>query len=583
MATSPFLVERATVPGLAHVGLDQVPEDTEAWLGWRDRVRAYRELRRRQAANDREIQRIEWNLCERDPAYWMIMYGVIFEPREIADLPPMWYPWVLFPFQIKTIRWIQHVMKQSRNGRGDGVAEKSRDMGLSWLFCGYMAHQWLFAPAFIGGVVSRNANAVDQTNDSDSLFFKIRSNLALQPQVPDELKLPEWMRPKGMAPEMSTKAHIAHPTKTNIIQGESTTEMSGVGGRATMRLVDEAARFAQFGETWANQAAVTTHRFAISSADTIAPRFRELTDLGREGLEDEDMYAPSYLRLDWWVHPFHDREWFENERARFTDQAEFEREYEISYSAGSGDAVYPRFSSVELGEFPYSPTLGTLYCAIDPGVRDPTAVIWIQEDPITKRFRVVDSFEGRGGEDARFIASVMVGVPISGVGGYDYGSYPGLYDLMDWTASLNRPVVYFGDPAGTHRGGDGKTTFYEALRNESAALTAKRNIIHVRTVTANNARSHMKRKNALSALAYRLDFNNSAGANAVLTSLKESRYPERKEGRGYVTEVLEPLHDVFSHRRTAMEFWAVNMEVEERVQKSSVARPARFSMSGKRR
>lgn len=582
VTTNPFLLEPAIIQGLPE-GLQEVPDDPDEWIEWRDKMRAFRELTRRKCKKDKDLQRIEWNLCERDPAYWLTMYGVIFEPRSIAGNPPAWFPWVPFAFQVRMIRWIQHVMAQTTYGRGDGIVEKSRDMGASWMFCAYMSHQWLFAPVFIGGIVSRNAAAVDQTNDSDSLFFKVRALLGILSQVPEELRLPSWMIPQGMSEDLTTKAHIAHPSKTCIIQGETTTGLSGVGGRATMRLNDEAARFEQFDEAWGNQGAVTTHRFAVSSADNRAILFRTLAELGRDGLNDPEMEAPSYLRLDWWIHPFHTTEWMVSERARYADKAEFEREYNISYTAGQGDRVYSQFANTEPDHFPYDPNLGALYCAIDPGVSDPTALIWIQEDRLRKRFRVIDAFEGDGTEDAAFYASVLTGVPVSGVGGYDYSKYPELRKIMDWTGSLNRPVHYFGDHAGTHRGADGKRSFYDALTEESANLTNRQNVIYVKTATADSARTHSRRKNAVQGMAYRMDFNNTPGANAVLTALRESMYPRRSEGRAFVREALDPQHDRFSHMRTAVEYWAVNMEQEGLVKQKGVAKPARVYMSGRRR
>jgi len=235
------------------------------------------------------------------------------------------------------------------------------------------------------------------------------------------------------------------------------------------------------------------------------------------------------------------------------------------------------------GDFPYNAGLGTLYCAIDPGVSDPTSLVWIQEDSITRRYRVVEAFEGDGTEDAKFYASILVGVPVSGVGGYDYDKYPDLRRIMEWTGKLNRPVHYFGDHAGTHRGGDGKRSFYEALTQESAELTNRKNIIYVGTATADSARSHARRKNALQGMAYRLDFNNTPGAVRVLTALKESVYPRRADGRPNLRESLEPAHDMFSHARTAMEYWAVNMEQEGVVRSKGVAKPVRVLMSGKAR
>ena len=100
-----------------------------------------------------------------------------------------------------------------------------------------------------------------------------------------------------------------------------------------------------------------------------------------------------------------------------------------------------------------------------------------------------------------------------------------------------------------------------------------------------DARSHLARKNAVLKLVRRVDFNNNYGGTAVLTALKESRYPERKEGRAYVSETLAPQHDEFSHRRSAFEFWAVWVTQRELVQTATQrthgAAPVRISMSGR--
>jgi len=136
------------------------------------------------------------------------------------------------------------------------------------------------------------------------------------------------------------------------------------------------------------------------------------------------------------------------------------------------------------------------------------------------------------------------------------------------TGDLQVPVVYVGDPYGNHRGGDGKKSFYEGLRDDSEKLTGGANVIYVKAptsievpgITTKDTRNHLRRKVALNKILGKLDFNDTKGAASVLTALKESKYPARKEGRTYSSEILEPAHDKYSHRRTAMEFFAVNVE-----------------------
>jgi hypothetical protein len=580
----PILLEQPMIEGLPdHIKV--VPTEPEEWLRWSRQVTAYRETVRRRCADDKREQQAEIELCRRDPCYWMVMYGVVFEPRHLFGMSPRWMRAVLYPFQVQLVRWIQAVMLETENGRGDGVCEKSRDMTVSWTFCLYMAWAWLFEDVFVAGVVSRNAAQVDRTGASDTLFYKIRANLALEDQVPPGLKLPSWMVPPGMTDEHSVQLTIFHPTKTCIIQGETSTAMAGVGGRATMRLNDEAARFMNFDEAWANQNATTEHRFAVSSADMVSPGFRELAEYGKKAVENKYMHGPSYLRLNWWHHPFHTQEWYEDQRARNMTQPHwFRREYDIDYYAGAGDNVYPAFLPLQPGEFPYDPTLeGALYCSIDPGVSDPCAIVWIQEDRKMGRYRVVKGFETPKNADPEFVASILVGVQITGYGGYDY-SDPYLQDLMKWTAGLRRKVIYYGDPAGNARGGDGKRTFYEAVTDKTGELTGNMNKVTVNTITQDSARTYEVRMRALNSLVSRIDVDQDWGARYFLEALKESRFPERSPNRAYTKEVTEPQHDQYSHRRTTMEFWAVNITALRRVdnaRRDSQRRAKRISMSGR--
>lgn len=585
--TSPFLLEEAFIPGLEPVGLGSVPSDSREWERWKGRVIAYRELVRRKCSESRQEQQVEMTLCTGDPAYWMVMYGVLFEPRGMEGAPPRWIPWIPFHFQVQMIRWIQGCMAEQAHGRGDGIVEKSRDMGASWTFCAYIAHQWLFSDAFVAGVVSRSGDLVDKTGSSDTIFSKIRSLLGIDRQVPAHLRLPTWMMPSGFSEENTTHKNISHPSKTCIVMGENATEMAGVGGRATLRFNDEAARFLNFDDTWTNQAGTSNHRFAISSADTKSPGFQVLAKRGREALGRPEMNAPSYMRLDWWVHPFHTDDWYHNEKARFADRPHFfQREYDIDYSAGEGEAVYPRFLTTSLSDVPFDPYLGKVYCTIDPAINDPVAVAWIQHDTLTNRYRVIKGFQSQGGETPEFIASVITGIPISGYGGYNYSEnlYPGIGELMEWTANLKRSVIYFGDHYGTHGGGGSMSNYYDVLREKSEEMTDGQRTISVRTVTKDDSRSHDKRKNALSSLASRMDFDKNRGAAFVLAALQESKYPTRKEGRAYIDPVMKPEHDEWSHMRSAIEYFAINLKMSEMVDALPKKRRSnRITMSGKAR
>ena len=591
----PCFLEQPVIPGLpAH--LREVPLDAQDWRQWREQVAAHRERIRRSCLTSEKQRQVQYALCRRDPAYFMTMFGVVFEPRDVSGRPPQWMPFIPFGFQVQFVRWWQHVMAQNEMGRGDGITEKSREMGYTWMMCVIMVWAWLFMDIFVCGIISRTEEQVDKPGKTDTIFAKIRAQLGIERGIPARLRLPKWMLPEGFDPTWSGPHNklrtLIHPTRTNTLQGETTTEMSGVSGRATMRFNDELARFDAGQGAWGNQQAVTLHRFGGSSADRKSGMFfYNLARRAEAAITDPMQPGPSFSRLDYWLHPFHTEEWLENERARSEDPVVFAREYEIDYFAGQGDFVYPRSHAIVAGDYPYNPMLGELMIWLDNGVSDPTSIGIIQHDFTTNRYRVVDGFENDGSEDAEFIASVLVGVPISQAG-YDYEKYPGLLDLMDWLYNLRRPITYYGDPAGNAKSGDGKRSFYEAITETSARLTHRQRTIRVRTLTSvksaldgreQSARSHAVRKINLNKVLMRLDFNDTPGALRILTALQRSQYPEMRAGSTRVIERLEPKHDEWSHARSGMEFWSNHIVGMEAFQvRPRPAQAPRVNMGGRR-
>jgi hypothetical protein len=116
--------------------------------------------------------------------------------------------------------------------QADGLVEKSRDMGITWLCCAYALHGWLFRPGFAAGFGSRKLELVDRRGDLDSIFEKLRFLLD---------NLPAWMLPKGFdRAEHDNLARLVNPANGSTITGEGGDSI-GRGGRKTVYFVDEAA------------------------------------------------------------------------------------------------------------------------------------------------------------------------------------------------------------------------------------------------------------------------------------------------------------------------------------------------------
>jgi hypothetical protein len=164
----------------------------------------------------------------KNPIDFIEMFGMTFDPRNAEVGLPTTVPFILFQRQKDFINWIH----QRWLSREDGLAEKTRDMGVSWLCVAYAVWMWLFREGVVIGFGSRKEEYVDKLGDPKSLFWKIREFIRL---LPDEFK-PKGYDPKRHAPFMT----VTNPETGSAIVGEAGDNI-GRGARASIYFVDEAA------------------------------------------------------------------------------------------------------------------------------------------------------------------------------------------------------------------------------------------------------------------------------------------------------------------------------------------------------
>lgn len=572
----------------------EVPEDPAAWLAWRKKVLAFRELCHRQADEDPEKRAALIKLAGESPAFFMAVFGVIHEPRNIVDMdldadgniiemerPRGWYPWIPYPFQVRMINWIGDVKSRSndRLGRGDGVVEKSRDVGGTWTFCLVAAHDWLFQDDTIIGLLSRKEALVD-SSDPSSMFFKIRALLGLNRKIPEichapgtffdgaRVRLPDYLYPAGFEPKYhDLKLNLKHPTKTNQIVGEGTTSKSGIGSRTTWSLLDEGAKIPDLLDIWSGLGPVTDHRFVISSADRRdGDGMYILAEAGRAAQRNPTLEGPSLLSLPWDVIPLRDQNWYERTRARYISEGNLEgfaREYEINWNSGFGDWVYPLAQKIVPEDAPYSPTLGQVTGSIDPGIRDPTAVEMFQHIPGTPEYNLFDALVLQT-PSAEYLAPVLMGWPPLHPIRDEYPDQ-GLQEFMDTMWEIRQQgynVRWVGDPYGNNVGGANSDTYYTALWRRSRELNEQYPDLPPAQVTVmtkydEGARYHRGRKEALTRMIPRIHFNNIPRVRHIVDALRNYRYKSADDARAVQNEPNTPLHDWSSHPTTAAEFFAV--------------------------
>src|SRR5579859_1477704 len=98
-----------------------------------------------------------WAFYRDNPAQWVTDWGMTFDPRNVEIGLPAVVPFLLFPRQEEFFVWLY---ERWRN-REDGLVEKSRDMGISWLCVAAAVHMWTFHAGTVVGFGSRKEEYVD--------------------------------------------------------------------------------------------------------------------------------------------------------------------------------------------------------------------------------------------------------------------------------------------------------------------------------------------------------------------------------------------------------------------------------------
>lgn len=190
-------------------------------------VLQWRKYLLRRASASRRVRDGLRETCKHDLLFYVNAFGFQYNPRKLGSEVG---PFTTWPFQDKAFPMMVRAIDEQVNL----VCQKSREMGLSWMFL--FLEDWLcrFHDNKKVLTISRNAEAVE-SESSDCLFWKIDF---IQSWLPEWLHEPERFRRRKM--------YFGYPNGSSIT-GEASTGRAGVGGRATMILVDE---FSHIKEDW---------------------------------------------------------------------------------------------------------------------------------------------------------------------------------------------------------------------------------------------------------------------------------------------------------------------------------------------
>lgn len=159
-----------------------------------------------------------------NPVDFISDWGMTYDPR----VAPAVMPFVMWERQREYIQWLYDKWLN----RLDGLVEKSRDAGATWLNCAFSWWLWTFHHNQNIGFGSRKEDLVDSSDDPDSIFEKIRFLIAKTPK--------EFSPPGYNNREHDRHLRISNPQTQSTIKGEAGDNI-GRGGRTSVYFKDESA------------------------------------------------------------------------------------------------------------------------------------------------------------------------------------------------------------------------------------------------------------------------------------------------------------------------------------------------------
>jgi hypothetical protein len=250
--------------------------------------------------------------CAADPLYWFDRYAWTYDPRLVGKPGGAFVPFKLWPRQRDFILWL----KARVDAAEEGLGEKSRDVGVTYLCGGFALWAWLFVPGFKSTFGSRKVDYVDKKDDPDSIFAKVRIMLYRQPAQ---------FLPAGFnRTQHDNYMRITNPETGSVITGEGGEDM-GRGGRSSMYVVDEAAFVANAETVEKALSGNTDCVIWVSSVNGMGNLFAR---------KRHSILKPHQIfRLHWRDDPRKTEEWAAAKQASFSDPTTWASEYDIDYSA----------------------------------------------------------------------------------------------------------------------------------------------------------------------------------------------------------------------------------------------------------
>ncbi len=252
-----------------------------------------------------------------NPIQFIIDWGCTTDPRNVSQGLPAVLPFLMFPKQIEFALWI---MERWR-GNQPGIAEKSRDVGMSWIAIGLSCSLCLHNEGVVVGFGSRKEEYVDKLDSPKALFWKARKFMQL---LPYDFK--NGWNEKNDAPHM----RIKFPATDSVMTGEAGDNI-GRGDRTSLYFVDESAHLERPGAVDASLSATTNCRIDISSVNGMDNSFAVKRHSGKIAV----------FTMGWRDDPRKDEAWYA-QQVNDLSATVVAQEIDINYTASVTGIVIPQ-------------------------------------------------------------------------------------------------------------------------------------------------------------------------------------------------------------------------------------------------
>lgn len=304
---------------------DTWPPDYVAVFAWRQRQALRLKADPALVAGAMEFYRNE-------PVAFINHWCITYDPRVAGSGTPAKMPFILFQRQADLVLFLLALIR----GEENGLVEKCRDMGATWVCAAFSVWLWLFWPGAAVGWGSRKEQLVDRLGDPDSIFEKMRITVRGLPRV-------FW--PIGFSQDDHMPyMRIVNPQSGASITGESGDNI-GRGGRKLCYFKDESAWYERPEKIEAALADNTRVQIDISSVNGLGNVFHRRREGGVEWTGGDAVKGrTNVFVMDWRDHPAKTQAWFDARRRKAQDDGllhVFAQEVERDYASAVENTVIP--------------------------------------------------------------------------------------------------------------------------------------------------------------------------------------------------------------------------------------------------